>query len=226
MSRRQFYWHGFRVPFIAPWSSETTRPGTIVLRRGVGGEGIGYLNEYSGADRRNGVLWVRMAAVRGVGKPLLAKVHALRQRQAMNHMLCQVCGMPTLGRGNERHRRSRGNERHLFLMRDTDGRPIREGEQTAMPPIHEACASEAMRDCPHLREGCVAALVEYAPAWGVAGIVHDPKTLQPLPPEDGELTFVAYRDPRIRWTLAARDVVALQGCIAIDLDDLAARAAA
>ncbi|TQK42314.1 hypothetical protein FBY35_3693 [Streptomyces sp. SLBN-118] len=121
----------------------------------------------------------------------------------------------------------RGTERHLFLMRDTDGRPIREGEQTAMPPIHETCASEAMRDCPHLREGCVAALVEYAPAWGVADIVHEPKTPQPLPPEDGaELTFVAYRDPRIRWTLAARDVVVLQGCAAVDLDNLAARAAA
>ncbi len=40
-------------------------------------------------------------------------------------MLCQVCGMNTC---------DRSDERHLFLMRDTQGQPIREGETTHMPP--------------------------------------------------------------------------------------------
>ncbi|MGW1496844.1 hypothetical protein [Streptomyces sp. NPDC002402] len=136
----------------------------------------------------------------------------------MSHLLCQVCGESTFGRSDNRH---------LFLMRDTEGRPVREGEQTAMPPIHEACAAEAIRDCPHLQEGAVAALVEYAPAWGVAGIVHDPRSLQPLPAEQGkELTFVAHESPLLRWTLAARDVVSLHEVTAVDLDELVAMAAA
>jgi hypothetical protein len=213
---RQLYWRGLRVPFISPWSGETQRTGVITLRRGL--VGVGFADEDPRFDRRNGALWVRMSAVRGSGRPLLAKVHALRQRQAMSYMLCQVCGRSTFGHDDNRH---------LFLMRDAEGRPIREGEQTAVPPIHEACAVEAVRDCPHLGDGHVAALVEYAPTWGVAGIVHDLKTLQPLPAEEGkELTFVGNDDPRIRWTLAARDVVSLHGCTAVDLDELVAKAAA
>jgi hypothetical protein len=155
-----------------------------------------------------------MAAVRGSGRPLLAGVHALRQRQAISHMLCQVCGEPTVA--------VRRDERQLFLMRDTAGQPIGEGETTHMPPLHEACALEAVRDCPHLRQNYVAALVEYAPAWGVAGIVYDPDTLQPLPAKDGEeLTYVADDDLRLRWTQAAREVVSLHGCTPVDLTDLA-----
>ncbi len=35
-----------------------------------------------------------------------------------------------------------------------------------------------------------------------------------------ELEFVAYHDPRIRWTLAVREVVELHGVTAVDLDAL------
>ncbi|MCX4826057.1 hypothetical protein OG883_41025 [Streptomyces sp. NBC_01142] len=212
LSPRQFFWKGIRVPFIAPWSGETTLPGPIVRRRGIDGEGIGYADEYSRADRKDSTLWVRMAATRGVGTPKLAGMHALRQRHAMSHMLCQVCGGSTFGRPDGRH---------LFLVRAADGQPISEGEKTVTPPVHEACAREAVRDCPHLRKSFTAALVEFSPSWGVAGIVHDPRTLQPLPAEQGDLTFVAYDDPHLRWTLAARTVVTLQGCTTLDLEELA-----
>ncbi|MGP3950926.1 hypothetical protein [Streptomyces sp. 7N604] len=215
MSPRQLYQNGLRVPFIAPWSSEDTIRGTIVLRRGVGGEGIGYADEDGSADRRNDTLWVRVPAVRGIGRARLAGVHALRQRQCMTHMLCQVCGESTFGRPDERH---------LFLVRGDQ--PIAEGEKTATPPVHESCAAESVRDCPHMRKGAVTSLVEYAPSWGVAGIVYDPQTLQPLPCDnDDGLEFVAYGDPRIRWTLAAREVVTLHGCTTVNLNDLAAQAA-
>jgi hypothetical protein len=213
MSPRQYFLDGLRVPFIAPWSGEEPRPGTVVLRRGIGGEGIGYADEFSQVDRRNDVLWVRMPAVRGIGQPKLAGVHGLRQRQAMAHLLCQVCGETTLGRPDERH---------LFLVRAPHGEPLSEGEKTASPPVHEACADEAARDCPHLRKGHTAALVEHAPLWGVAGIEYDPKTLEPLPGDEDStdgLTYVSYCDPRIRWTLAARQVVTLHGCTAVALDD-------
>ncbi|MFF3327064.1 hypothetical protein [Streptomyces sp. NPDC002889] len=69
--------------------------------------------------------------------------------------------------------------------------------------------------------------MEFAPAWGVAGIVYDPKTFRPLPCDnDDGLTYVAYDDPRIRWTLAVGDAVVLQGCTTVDLDDLVACATA
>ncbi|MFC4463947.1 hypothetical protein ACFPH6_05115 [Streptomyces xiangluensis] len=146
-------------------------------------------------------------------------MHALRQRQAMGYMLCQVCGESTYG--------CRRDERHLFLVRAAAGQPIVEGEKTATPPVHESCAVESLRDCPHMRKGATASLVEFAPTWGVAGIVYDPRTLQPLPSDDPEgLTFVGYDDPAIRWTLAAREVVTLEGCMTVDLNDLVAQFAA
>lgn len=206
MSRaRQFFVGGVRVPFIAQWAGETPTVGLIVMRRGIGG-GIAYADEYW-ADRNSDVLWVRAPSARGRGEAYLGKVHPLRQRQAMLRMLCQVCGLPTAD-----------DEERLFLVRDTGGKPIVEGEKTASPPVHEECAQETVRDCPHLRQGHTAARVKYPRAWGVAGIVYDPQRLAPLPGDapDG-LTFVGYDDPRIRWTLAAREVVTLEGCTAYEL---------
>ncbi|MFD8965096.1 hypothetical protein ACFV0C_08840 [Streptomyces sp. NPDC059568] len=213
---RQFYWKGLHVPFIAPWEGEKSRSSTIVLRRGRGGEGIGYADELSTVDRRKGVLWIRYGAVRGTGSPNLAGVHPLRQRQAMYHMLCQVCGRSTFDR--------RSDERHLFLVRDVDGRPIGEGERTTTPPVCEPCAGESVRDCPHLRKGHTASLVGYAQSWGVAGIVYDPHTLTPIlsDSKDG-FTEVRYDNPLIRWTLAAREVVTLNRCTTVDLESLAAQ---
>ncbi|MGW5048393.1 hypothetical protein [Streptomyces griseoluteus] len=216
-SPRQLTWNGWHVPFIAPWSGETPRAGTIV--RAPRGPGIAYLDELAAADRRNGVLWVRSAALRGVGRPNLAGVHPLRQRQAMSHMLCQVCAKSTYDAAFNR----RGG-RHLFLVRADEGQAIREGETTATPPICDPCAAESVRACPELRKGYTAALVERPQPWGVAGTLYDPRTLRPRPApktRDG-LTFVNYEDSQLPWTLAARDVVTLLGCTTVDLDRLAA----
>ena len=214
---RQFYWRGTRVPFLAPWSGEKQTRVPLMRRPSLAGGGIGYVGEVPRLDRRNGILWARMPAVRGVGYPRLAKVHALRQRQAMAHMLCQVCGRSTFGREGGKH---------LFLMAERGGRPISEGERTAVPPIHEPCAVESLRHCPHLRDGAVAAWVKDALPWGVAGIEYDPLTLAPLPPaRKGELTFVPYESQRLHWTIAARDVVSLHHCTPVDVNHLMALAA-
>ncbi|MGW8329399.1 hypothetical protein ACWGLE_15995 [Streptomyces sp. NPDC055897] len=207
---RQHYWNGLHVPFIAPWSGESMPLGTIVRRPGPDGEGIAYADEYSRADRRHGVLWLRTGIARGSGQPFFAKVHALRQRQAIDHLLCQVCGASTYGRDDERH---------LFLVRGEEGEPITEGEKTTAPPICEPCAYESLRSCPHLRKGATAALVGYTPYWGVAGIVYDPITLTPILSDarDG-LTLVGFDDPLIRWTLAARLVITLNECTTVDLE--------
>ncbi|MEU3188823.1 hypothetical protein ABZ707_32180 [Streptomyces sp. NPDC006923] len=211
---RQFYWKGLHVPFIAPWSRESS-PVSAIIRVG---QGIGYADEFSAADRRHGTLWIRQAAVRGAGDPELAGVHPLRQRQAMSHMLCQVCGTSTFDSDFVRW-----GERHLFLVRAVGGRPIGEGERTTTPPVCRTCAIESVGACPHLRKGYTAALVKRAQPWGVAGIVYDPLTLKPTIP-DSRLTEASFTSPLIRWTLAARDVATLHGCTTIDLAQLAVAA--
>ncbi|MBA6440660.1 hypothetical protein [Streptomyces sp. GMR22] len=104
--------------------------------------------------------------------------------------------------------------------------PITDGEMTTTPPVCDGCAVEAWGRPSAWRE-CVAVLVEKATALGVAGVVYSPETLTPVPGEHGErFTLVAYGDPRLRWTLACREVVALHGCTAVDLEDLRERTAA
>ncbi|MFD4933392.1 hypothetical protein [Streptomyces virginiae] len=212
MSAPTRYWKGLRVPYIVPWSQERALPGRIVVRSGIGGTGIGYADEESRVDRRDDVLWVRNAHTPGFGVPELPGMHPLRQRTAVDRMLCQVCGTSAINS-------SSGDERYLFLLAAKDGRPIQEGERTVSPPIHLDCARESVRDCPHLKRH-TAAFVEYCPGWGVAGIEYDPRTVRPLP-ADG-LVFVPYEDSdRLRWTLAARSVISLHGITTVSLSELA-----
>ncbi|SER24901.1 hypothetical protein SAMN04487983_101379 [Streptomyces sp. yr375] len=219
MTRSPLYWRGLRVPWIAPWSAEATGKPPIVPRRRVG-PGIGYQDEHH-TDRRDDVLWIRVPLTPGRGTPHFAGVHALRQRQAMDRDLCQVCGRLAVG--------DRPDGRVLFLMHSASGRPVSEGELTAAPPVHEACAREAVLECPHLRRGWTAALVKHTPAWGVAGILYQPRTLRPRPTSSADsdgLDLVSYEDDvRLRWVLAARMVVALHGVEEVDVASFAGSAA-
>ncbi|MFF7452191.1 MULTISPECIES: hypothetical protein [unclassified Streptomyces] len=211
---RQFTWNDVRVPYIAPWTGEIRVQPKLERRPLQRGGGISYVDEHRLHDRQAGVLWLRMGAVRGVGTPILAGVNSHRQRQAMDRQLCQVCGSTTY---------DSTDERHLFLMAEREGSPIAEGEQTASPPIHEVCAAEALRDCPHLRKGAVAAWVKRPLPWGVAGMLHDPATLAPRPSNERRgLTFVPYTSLKLLWMVAHLDVVSLHGCTSVSLDELLA----
>ncbi|MFF4836982.1 hypothetical protein [Streptomyces sp. NPDC001315] len=205
---QQLHWKGIHVPYITPWSAETPHSHPLVRR----GPGIAYLDEIPFIDRCDGVLWQRMPATRGIGRPNFAGVHALRQRQAMRALRCQVCGEPTTG--------ERTDQRSLFLVHADPGYPIREGEKTVAPPVHQSCAHEAIAACPHLRNHA-AALVTHTPAWGVAGILYDPNTLQPLPGPDNDgagLECISYDDPRIHFTIAAREIILLHDIEEITLN--------
>lgn len=221
MSPKVLHWRGLQVPFITPWSSEAAPLPPVILHHGRGGTGLGYADEDEHLDRwLGGALWIRMPATRGIGTPHFAGIHALRQRQAMHRLLCQVCGRTTLG--------TRPDERTLFLLGARDGVPIREQETTTAPPVHEECARQALRECPHLRRGWAAALVDYTPGWGVAGVPYDPETLLPTAGSDPDgLTHVPYTDEaQLRWVVAAREVVQLLGVEAVtDLDALVAEGA-
>ncbi|NEW77751.1 hypothetical protein [Streptomyces rhizosphaericus] len=217
---RQYFVGTMRVPYIAPWTGENVPPRTaITTRYGRSDMGIGYADEYGIADRRRGALWIRVSVNPGAGGPLLDRVHALRQRQAMTHMLCQYCGRPA---------DDRSDGRYVFLLPAVTGRLITDGERTATPPVCGGCVPEVVRGRAPLRRGCVAVLVEDVTVWGVAGMVYAPETLKPVPSEDGgeRFTLVAYDDPRLPWTLACREVVSLHGCTAMDLEDLTEQTAA
>ncbi|WP_344319253.1 hypothetical protein [Streptomyces yatensis] len=183
------------------------------------GTEIGYADEYGLADRWSGALWIRVPVRPGTGAPLLGRVHALRQRQAINQLLCGGCGQPTAG--------GRPDQRHLFLVASATRQAVVEGEKTTTPPVCDGCALETVLEGPPPRTGYVAALVEHTSARGVVGIVYSPDTLEPLPGDNGhKFSFVAYDDPRLRWTLACREVVSMHGCTAVDLTDLIGHTAA
>ncbi|WP_320784215.1 hypothetical protein [Streptomyces sp. CRN 30] len=192
-------WRGVPVPFITPWSAETPRTPQLKAAR----RRLAYTDETI-HDRHGDVLWIRTPYARGTGAPEFAGIHAMRQRQAITRDLCMICGVSVSGYCGGKY---------LFLLAARDGRPIREGEVTAVPPIHPHCARIATQHCPHLRRGWAAALVAYAPNWGVAGICYSERTLQPLPgpPSDPEgLTYVEYVNrPQLMWMVAARAAVAL-----------------
>ncbi|MFC5656270.1 hypothetical protein [Streptomyces nogalater] len=166
------YWDGVPVPFITAWSKEEIPVQELVKVHRSSGTVLG-LRDETDVERQFGVSWVRMQATRG-GRPQHGRVHALRQRQAMSRMLCQLCGGPTVG--------TRKDERTLFLAASADGHPLLNGERTESPPVHAVCARLSVEHCqPLRRHGWTAALVRHTPVRGVAGHVYDPLTLERLP---------------------------------------------
>lgn len=207
--------NGLRVPYVVAWTAETPQVAPVTIRPGRNGARLGYVHEDPVADLCNEVLWVRQPIAPGRGRPHFAGIHSRRQRRCLQYMLCQVCGVSTF---------ARADGRHLFLLRSHGEQPIAEGERTTAGPVCVPCAVQSVTYCPHLRGSYAAALVSYCPTWGVAGVVYDPDTLQPLLPAgpDEGLELVGHDDPRISWTLAARYVVSLHECEAVDLAELAA----
>lgn len=72
----------------------------------------------------------------GVGMPVFAKPHFVRQRRSIVQMLCTVCGEPTPK-----------NDRWWFAL----GEYRDEWFMTTEAPVHRVCADHALIKCPHLR---------------------------------------------------------------------------
>ncbi|HBF84938.1 MAG TPA: hypothetical protein DD420_34930 [Streptomyces sp.] len=215
--RKQLYWQGYHVPFIAPWSVEKPIHAPMIRTAYRGVPGIGYTDEAPAVDRRQGALWQRWSIGPGKGEAHLAGTHPLRQRQAMTHLLCQVCGNSTFTQ-----EWTDWGEQHLFLMRSPkEGQVIEEGEMTETPPVCLPCALESVQACKHLVRGWTAALVKYVRPWGIAGILHHHATLWPLFEVDKPLSFRPYGHADYPWILAARDMVQLEGVTPVDLRELA-----
>ncbi|ARF73776.1 hypothetical protein B7C62_17010 [Kitasatospora albolonga] len=187
---------------------------------------LGYADEVS-TDRHQGVLWGRRGIARGQGVPLLKEIHPIRQRQALGWMRCQVDKTDTYENTGQDGRTyfSAWGERHLFLQRSADGRPIEDGELTMSPPVCLPCAVESVSEggCPFLRRGYAAALVQRTELWGVNGLVYDGDLQPHLSDSKDGMWNVAYGDPAARWVVAAGEIVRLCGVTPVDLADLAAQ---
>jgi ferredoxin len=115
---------GENVPWSVAWSGEGAfRLQTSVLFPGM--------VELSQAERP------------GEGAPIFGAVHVDRQRRGLAEHLCHVCGQPTPVR-----------DRWIFPVASGGMVTLADGGERYggnVPPVHEACARRAQRQCPHLR---------------------------------------------------------------------------
>ncbi|MGC4950929.1 hypothetical protein ACLQ2N_32655 [Streptomyces sp. DT224] len=202
----QFYQGRRRMPYIAPWSEERPDRALTWLRGGR----LAYTDETE-QDRVRGALLLRQGSARGRGYANPAGVHPQRQREVMDRLGCQVCGADT-----GREAADLWNGRRLFLV--AEGTPLHDGAETASPPVHRACAIEALTEeigCKHLRGAPALALAEQVTPWGVHGLVHDPVTREPCGRH-----ALPYDHHLIRATIAFRVIVRLHACTPITPDEL------
>jgi hypothetical protein len=197
------------TPYISSWSEERDVPASVIERPGLG---IGYIDETLLDRDRHGVLWQRALSRPGLGEPLFAKVHPLRQRRAMGRLLCNVCARPA-------HRDEAGV---LWLLKDERSESPQwldwpERMATTEPPVCLPCVRLSSRLCPALRPGAVAVRVRRAPICGVQGMHYRSGGLLPVPRDDA---LVAYEDSDARWVKASKLVRELFDCTIEPLEPL------
>lgn len=199
------------VPFIAPWSGE--QPHTRKMIYSARG-GIAFADETAEDRDQYGVLWHGRALAQGTGRPEYANVHPMRQRVAMEHSLCQVCGMSA----------DRNPDGMLWLLEDD--RDAYKGWPndllTTHPPVCLPCAGKAVEQCHHLASSSVAVRVRESEVCGVYGRVWSPSAFG-YPVRTGIKDVAAYGTPAARWMLAGQLVRSLHGCTIVDLQRELAR---
>ena len=125
---------GITAPWNAPWSSEAQyeiRPCKFV----------------------GGALAIWCPHSPGVGRPIFAKPHMVRQRQSIAMLICTVCGKPTPK--DDRWWFALGEYRENWFM-------------TTEAPVHRVCAELALEVCPHLRRnGCASDLTRFPGGYSI-----------------------------------------------------------
>ncbi|OEV11444.1 hypothetical protein AN218_13015 [Streptomyces nanshensis] len=188
------------VPYITQWSGERAPKSELVIRRGR----LAFADERPYDRDSNGVLWSRVPSQPGKGKPEFGKVHALRQRNAMERLLCQVCGKAA----------DRNQDGILWLLGEAPDSSGDSGVLTAHPPLCLPCAHASVSACPHLRREYIALRVSRLERAGVRGALFQPSGSQPVAVDVGG---VAFDDPLIRWVRAGQLLVYLTDFRVIDL---------
>ena len=211
------------MPYAVPWSGEVSAVGGALTVR-PDGSGLAYRDETPHDRDRNGVLWARITHAPGTGHPNYRSMHSHRQRHAMLHNLCQVCGGPA----------DRTSQGWLFLLTDTDRTPADntagdnangptrradwpEGSVTTKPPVCLRCAGLAVRHCPHLATPLF--IRSRKPRhWGVFGGFFLPTATGALTASDD--AYLPYGAPPARWFLASQAAVELTRCTRVTANRL------
>lgn len=191
--------------YITKWSEEQEPPYELIERPG---RGIGYLDETLWDRDDHGVLWKRTPHLPGHGQPKFKIAHPLRQRRAMQRVLCGVCG----GLADQ------NDEGTLWLIHDDGSRwPGWPDGAESEPPTCAPCVRVAARLCPALRHnGAVALRVRHAPISGVFGQLYRSNHGRPMPTE--QMT-VRYNDPKVQWVLASKLIRELVDCTVVPLEE-------
>lgn len=200
--------HPAPVPYITRWSAEESPGIRVVAKNG----GIGYADERPYDRDTNGVLWTRVPSLPGKGRPEFGKVHALRQRLAMEALLCQVCALPADWTGDG----------VLWMLGesldDTDGSGSDIDELvTAQPPLCPPCAVKSAQARPHLRRRCTVLRARSFDLAGVRGVLYRPGHPSPVA---WDASGVGFGDPRIRWIRAGQSLMRLRGITVVRLGAL------
>lgn len=192
------------VPYITQWSGEEAPRPKVVERRGR----IAFADERPYDRDSQGILWARAPSQPGKGKPQFGHVHALRQRNAMERLLCQVCG-------GQADRNVNGM---LWLLgedpdtfeADDDG-----GVVTSHPPVCLPCAHTSIGACPHLRREFTALRVRSFERAGVRGALYQPAKPHPVAVD---VVGIAFDDPLIHWVRAGQLLLRLTDFQPVNLD--------
>ncbi|MFI8194381.1 hypothetical protein ACIF8T_37615 [Streptomyces sp. NPDC085946] len=193
------------APFITAWSGEQPQQRTVVY---AGRGGIAFADERPEDRDQYGVLWNGRAMAPGTGHPLYGDVHPLRQRHAMQHLLCQVCGGPA----------DRDERGALWLLEDnrSDWTGCPNDLLTTHPPLCLPCASTAVTQCPHLTGNAVAVRVRDSDVCAVYGRIWSTSACG-RPVRTAVKDVVPYSTMATRWVLAGQLVRALNHCTLLDL---------
>jgi len=194
------------VPYVAPWSGERPAVRTLTVR--ADGMGLAYTDQRRDDRDGYGVLWARSGEAPGQGRPNYRAQHGRRQRVAMLHRLCQVCGGPA----------DRNGKGWLFLLErpgevGTAGWP--EGGLSTKPPVCLPCAGLALRHCPHLTDPLLVRCRRPRP-WGVFGGFFRPAPGGGLVGSDD--AHLPYGHPAAPWFLASQAVTELTRCTVTSRD--------
>lgn len=148
-------WKGRPVPWVARWSNEGNQTPIRIGRRTDGRIEASYEDGVEIRDD-NGILWHREGLTRS-GTPEFGEVSVYRQRAAMRHRLCQVCGTKIEGRV-------------IRWLLHPDQIVQRDGKTlTSSPPTCDSCVNLSIVECPAMkRERMIARVLEYQ-LWGVYG---------------------------------------------------------
>jgi hypothetical protein len=200
-SRRGLIHRGRPVPYITQWSGERPARLPMVVRRCR----IAYADQRPYDRDSQGVLWPRIPSQPGKGRPELGMVHALRQRNAMEQLLCQVCAQPA----------DRNNDGILWLLSEELDNAD-EDIVTPHPPVCLPCAHASISACPHLRREFTAVRVRACEGAGVRGALYEPADPHPVPVD---AIAVAFGNPLINWVRAGQLLLRLTKYRCIELPE-------